>query len=69
VTGNKKAASPDQLKGSVKEAIGKLTGDVHVEAEGRREKDDPRNAGGTESDSPVPEGRTTKTAKGPDRTR
>ncbi len=30
--------STEQIKGSVKEAIGKLTGDVRVEAEGRRQK-------------------------------
>jgi hypothetical protein len=28
----------EQVKGSVKEAIGKLTGDARVEAEGRRQK-------------------------------
>ncbi|GJD61100.1 CsbD family protein [Methylobacterium frigidaeris] len=30
--------STEQVKGSVKEAIGKLTGDVRAEAEGRRQK-------------------------------
>ncbi|MET7247963.1 CsbD family protein [Methylobacterium sp. EM32] len=30
--------STEQVKGSVKEAIGKLTGDVRVESEGRRQK-------------------------------
>ncbi|RVU14388.1 CsbD family protein [Methylobacterium oryzihabitans] len=37
----------EQLKGSVKEAIGKLTGDARVEAEGRRQKHGtrPREAG------------------------
>lgn len=30
--------SADHLKGSVKEALGKLTGDVRIEAEGRRQK-------------------------------
>ncbi len=30
----------EQVKGSVKEAIGKLTGDVRIEAEGRRQKDE-----------------------------
>ncbi|MGX7706221.1 CsbD family protein [Methylobacterium sp. Gmos1] len=40
--------STEQVKGSVKEAIGKLTGDVRVEAEGRRQKgevDTPQGAG------------------------
>jgi uncharacterized protein YjbJ (UPF0337 family) len=40
--------STEQVKGSVKEAIGKLTGDVRVEAEGRRQKDEaepPQGAG------------------------
>ncbi|KMO30513.1 CsbD family protein [Methylobacterium aquaticum] len=32
------ATCTEQVKGSVKEAIGKLTGDVRVEAEGRRQK-------------------------------
>ena len=31
--------STEHVKGSVKEAIGKLTGDTRVEAEGRRQKD------------------------------
>jgi uncharacterized protein YjbJ (UPF0337 family) len=30
--------STEQLKGSVKEAIGKLTGDVRVQAEGKAQK-------------------------------
>ena len=30
----------EHLKGSVKEALGKLTGDARVEAEGRRQKKD-----------------------------
>jgi len=33
-----KGPSADRLKASVKEAIGKLTGDARVEAEGRRQK-------------------------------
>ncbi|TNC09890.1 CsbD family protein [Methylobacterium terricola] len=32
--------STEQVKDSVKEAIGKLTGDVRVEAEGRRQRDE-----------------------------
>lgn len=35
---NRKSASAEQLKGSVKEALGKLTGDSGIEAEGRRQK-------------------------------
>ncbi len=38
MTDRTKLASTEQLKGSVKEAIGKLTGDDRVEAEGRRQK-------------------------------
>ncbi|WP_082711491.1 CsbD family protein [Methylobacterium indicum] len=39
--------STEQVKGSVKEAIGKITGDVRVETEGRRQKDDGRSPGET----------------------
>ena len=49
MTDNRKTPATDHLKGSVKEAIGKLTGEVRVEAEGRREKRDaaaPKSAGG-----------------------
>lgn len=38
MTENKNSKSADHLKGSVKEALGKLTGDVRVEAEGRSQK-------------------------------
>lgn len=38
--------STEQVKGSVKEAIGKLTGDVRVEAEGRRQKDEAKSPQG-----------------------
>jgi uncharacterized protein YjbJ (UPF0337 family) len=38
----KNSPPPEQVKGSVKEAIGKLTGDVRVEAEGRHQKRDAR---------------------------
>lgn len=34
--------STEQTKGSVKEAIGKLTGDVRIETEGRRQKGEDR---------------------------
>ncbi|WP_342106185.1 CsbD family protein [Methylobacterium sp. SI9] len=37
---DRKTTSAEHLKGSVKEALGKLTGDVRVEAEGRRQKKD-----------------------------
>ncbi|MDP4006232.1 CsbD family protein [Methylobacterium sp. NEAU K] len=37
-----KSTSTEHLKGSVKEAIGKLTGDTRVEAEGRRQKREAR---------------------------
>ena len=33
----------EQLKGSMKEAIGKLTGDVRVEAEGKAQKTSPKS--------------------------
>ncbi|AWB21447.1 CsbD family protein [Methylobacterium currus] len=45
--------STEQVKGSVKEAIGKLTGDVRVEAEGRRQKD---GAGSPQGASARPQG-------------
>ncbi|KAB1072263.1 CsbD family protein [Methylobacterium planeticum] len=35
---DKKQPSADRLKSSVKDAIGKLTGDVRVETEGKGEK-------------------------------
>lgn len=35
------AASPDAIKGSVKEAIGKLVGDRQIEAEGRSQQEAP----------------------------
>ncbi|MCJ2017444.1 MULTISPECIES: CsbD family protein [unclassified Methylobacterium] len=37
---DKNSTSAEHLKGSVKEALGKLTGDPRVEAEGRRQKKD-----------------------------
>lgn len=37
-TDDKASRSAAQLKGSIKEAIGKLTGDARVEAEGRAQK-------------------------------
>lgn len=36
---DKTSPSADEIKGSVAEAIGKLTGDPKVEAEGRRKKE------------------------------
>ena len=46
---DRKTSSAEHLKGSVKEALGKLTGDVQVEAEGRRQKKDAHapSAGGS----------------------
>jgi uncharacterized protein YjbJ (UPF0337 family) len=43
------STSTEQVKSSVKEAIGKLTGDVRVEAEGRRRKGEnrPPDGGGS----------------------
>ncbi|SFV12435.1 hypothetical protein SAMN02799631_05470 [Methylobacterium sp. 174MFSha1.1] len=38
--------STEQVKGSVKDAIGKLTGDVRVETEGRRQKGEPESPQG-----------------------
>lgn len=37
---DRKTTSTEHLKGSVKEALGKLTGDVRIEAAGRRQKRD-----------------------------
>lgn len=37
----------ETVKGSVKEAIGKLTGDVRIETEGRRQKDEEEPPKGT----------------------
>ncbi|AWN45172.1 CsbD family protein [Methylobacterium terrae] len=41
------STSTEHVKGSVKEAIGKLTGDVRIESEGRRQKDEARSPKGT----------------------
>ncbi|MBE7199393.1 CsbD family protein [Methylobacterium sp. A49B] len=38
MTDDKSSTSVDRRKGSIKEAIGKLTGDVRAEAEGKRQK-------------------------------
>ena len=48
MAGRDDRASAERLKGSVKEAIGKLTGDARTESEGRRQKRGgaPRDAGG-----------------------
>ena len=40
MTAKKTLSEADKLKGSVKEAIGKLTGDARTETEGRRQKRD-----------------------------
>lgn len=47
MTENKNSTSAEHLKGSVKEALGKLTGDAAVEAEGRRQKHEARAAKAT----------------------
>jgi uncharacterized protein YjbJ (UPF0337 family) len=47
MTEDSKPASTEHLKASVKEALGKLTGDHRVEAEGRRQKRDARAAEAT----------------------
>ncbi|WP_345820195.1 CsbD family protein [Methylobacterium fujisawaense] len=39
---DRNSTSAEHLKGSVKEALGKLTGDIRVEAEGRRQKREAR---------------------------
>jgi uncharacterized protein YjbJ (UPF0337 family) len=41
---DRSSTSAEHLKGSVKEALGKLTGDIRVEAEGRRQKREARAA-------------------------
>ena len=38
MTENRNSTSAEHRKGSVKEALGKLTGDAGIEAEGRRQK-------------------------------
>ena len=40
MTEDRKTPSAEHLKGSVKEAIGKLTGDARAQTEGRRQKRD-----------------------------
>ncbi|GJE60670.1 CsbD family protein [Methylobacterium trifolii] len=37
------STSTEQVKGSVKEAIGKLTGDIRMQAEGRAQKRSPKS--------------------------
>lgn len=44
MTEDRNSTSTEHLKGSVKEALGKLTGDTRVEAEGRRQKREARAA-------------------------
>lgn len=43
--GSHTGTSTEQLRGSVKEAIGKLTGDVRVQAEGKAQKRIPKSDG------------------------
>ena len=38
MTEDRNSTSVEHLRGSVKEALGKLTGDSRIEAEGRRQK-------------------------------
>jgi len=45
------AVSPDAIKGSVKEAIGKLIGDRQVEAEGRSQQEAPASGEHPETES------------------
>ncbi|MCJ2098372.1 CsbD family protein [Methylobacterium sp. E-046] len=47
MTEDSTAPPTDHRKGSIKEALGKLTGDVRIEAEGRRQKRQARAARGT----------------------
>jgi uncharacterized protein YjbJ (UPF0337 family) len=54
MTEDKSSASSDRRKGSIKEAIGKLTGDVRTEAEGKRQK---RASGPSRRAEPEPGGR------------
>lgn len=42
MTDDRNSTSTEHLKGSVMEALGKLTGDIRVEAEGRRQKREAR---------------------------
>lgn len=43
MTAKKTSSETDKLKGSVKEAIGKLIGDGKVEAEGRAQQEFPKS--------------------------
>ncbi|MGU3469370.1 CsbD family protein [Methylobacterium sp. C33D] len=43
MTEDMNSTSPKHIKASVKEALGKLTGDAGVEAEGRRQKREARS--------------------------
>lgn len=44
MTEDRDSSSAEHLKASVKEALGKLTGDARVEAEGQRQKREARAA-------------------------
>jgi uncharacterized protein YjbJ (UPF0337 family) len=54
MTEDKGSTSADHLKGSVAEAIGKLTGDAQAQAEGQRRKRGarPSRPGGAKTKSP-----------------
>jgi uncharacterized protein YjbJ (UPF0337 family) len=56
MTEDRISTSAEQLKGSVKEALGKLTGDNRIEAEGRRQKREAR-AAKTQPTKPAEPGR------------
>ncbi|SFV12905.1 hypothetical protein SAMN02799631_05579 [Methylobacterium sp. 174MFSha1.1] len=52
MTEDRNSTAADHLKGSVKEALGKLTGDVRIEAEGRRQKQESTSPKAGRSGSP-----------------
>lgn len=52
MTEDRKTPSAEHLKGSVKEAIGKLTGDARAQTEGRRQKRDAPGSDAPGSDVP-----------------
>ena len=64
MTEDRKTPSAEHLKGSVKEAIGKLTGDARTETEGRRQGAAPVSMGGAGRAAAAPRGRTSPGASG-----
>lgn len=52
MTEDRKTPSAEHLKGSVKEAIGKLTGDARAQTEGRRQNRDAPGSDAPGSDVP-----------------